>query len=129
MLGLKKEVQMNKFLFSLFCIFMLSSCSDLSPGFFGYNNVYDCNLDKMEGQPGYMAPTVLKACFEENVGGGFYSKEKWIIMRVSESILGFVGSLHYGATANIHECVLDRMEGQPENMISIARKSCQIEKE
>ena len=63
MLGLKKEVQMNKFLFSLFCIFILSSCSD-SP-LFGYDNRDDCVLAKMKHQPDRMTNYALSACIEE----------------------------------------------------------------
>ena len=66
MLGLKKEVQMNKFLFSLFCIFMLSSCSD-SP-LFGYESYDHCVLAKMKHQPEIMRLSAIRACKYE----GYY---------------------------------------------------------
>ena len=67
MLGLKKEVQMNKFLFSLFCIFILSSCSD--SGLFGYDNYDDCFLGKMKHQPESMRYIANKACNNEGYRG------------------------------------------------------------
>ena len=95
MLGLKKEVQMNKFLFSLFCIFMLSSCSD--SGLFGYDNYDDCFLGKMKGQSSSMTASAKRACkinFPNRVPQSF------------------------------DECVIDKMYGQPIGVILNAKKAC-----
>ena len=86
---------MNKFLFSLFCIFILSSCSD--SGLFGYDNYDDCFLGKMKGQSSSMIASAKRACK-----------------------INFPNRV----PLNFDECVIDKMYGQPERVILNARNAC-----
>ena len=79
----------------MFCIFILSSCSD--SGLFGYDNYDDCFLGKMKGQSSSMIASAKRACK-----------------------INFPNRV----PLNFDECVIDKMYGQPERVILNARNAC-----